>query len=53
MDHPLKRNNEDNDQYDFQTKDKQEKSIRKILFHFADNTTAHGFGQIIVAEIFC
>ena len=52
MDHPLKRNNEDNDQYDFQTKDKQEKSIRKILFHFADNTTAHGFGQIIVAEHF-
>ena len=52
MDHPLKTINDDKDQCDFQKEDKQKRSVRKILLHFADNTTAHGFGQVIAAEHF-
>ena len=52
MDYPLKKINDEKDQCDFQKEGKQERSVRKILFRFADNTTAHGFGQVIVAEHF-
>ena len=52
MDHPLKNIDDDNDQCDFQKESKEKKSVRKILFHFADNTTAHGFGQVIVTKHF-
>ena len=52
MDRPLKKINDDKDQCDFQKEGKQKRSVRKILLHFADNTTAHGFGQVIAAEHF-
>lgn len=52
MDYPLKKINDEKDQCDFQKEGKQERSVRKILFRFADNTAAHRFGQVIVAEHF-